>query len=156
MRHAATLLKAVPQTSPSSLPIETANASGNAAAPVDRRPTGRRILLTDYERHLVRPIPSTVAESLAAIPDAEDETPKGGAVRHSLTIDCPDCGRGVAHRGNDGVFRCPKCGGSSWVPAGGVDRQAIKDIRNQLQKITEEVNHEVAQTINDARVSVTR
>lgn len=28
-------------------------------------------------------------------------------------VECPDCGRGVAHRGS-----CPKCGGDSWVNSG--------------------------------------
>jgi hypothetical protein len=32
---------------------------------------------------------------------------------HALAIICPDCGRNIAYRN-----RCPKCGGSSWMPAG--------------------------------------
>ena len=32
---------------------------------------------------------------------------------HSLVIICPDCGKNIAYRG-----RCPKCAGTSWIPAG--------------------------------------
>ena len=32
-----------------------------------------------------------------------------------MKIICPDCGKFDAYNG-----RCPKCGGLSWVPAGGI------------------------------------
>lgn len=41
----------------------------------------------------------------------------GKKFAHELIIDCPDCGRTMAHKGN-----CGKCGGKSWLHAGHTDR----------------------------------
>ncbi len=81
-----------------------------------KRPKGRHIALADYENRLGRnhdPI-ATPEEELSAARDA-------AGLPRVTPIDCPDCGRTLAVEG-----RCRKCGGSSWLPAGHVDRRHLR------------------------------
>jgi hypothetical protein len=59
---------------------------------------------------------ATFGDELAGAPDA------AFIAKHRIVpIDCPDCGRTLAYRGH-----CRECGGTSWVPAGHIDRLAHK------------------------------
>lgn len=86
----------------------------------DARPRGRHVRLVDYlEPDQLEIVGLPFEEELAAIPD--------GAKRsgHVTAIDCPGCDRRtLAYDG-----RCRMCGGQSWLPAGHVDRVAMKRLR---------------------------
>lgn len=50
---------------------------------------------------------------------------------HIIVIDCLNCGRELAYRS-----RCRRCGSSSWLPAGYVNRSAVRKAlqSQQLQR----------------------
>lgn len=82
------------------------------------------IRITDYEHELPQiAAVRDVSENLAALPA---DKVRG---EHVVPIDCPDCGRTLAFRGC-----CRKCGGRSWMPAGHVDRFALRRMVNQQEE----------------------
>lgn len=73
-------------------------------------------------------IPLRVVPDLAPCDESAALEGESG-VLHILSINCADCGRTTTHRG-----RCRKCGGRSWLPAGHVDRFALRRLREQQKE----------------------
>ena len=75
------------------------------------------------------------SKAVAALESHPDRESVALRAEPELMVVCPDCGKGVAHRG-----RCPKCGGDSWVPAGDLggypQRMRIRQIRQEMQKVS--------------------
>jgi hypothetical protein len=84
------------------------------------------IRLADYERELTS-VPAEARVSIEAELEALPEDKK--RAEQVKPIDCPDCGRTLAYRGS-----CAVCGGKSWLPAGHVDRFALKRLREAETK----------------------
>jgi hypothetical protein len=59
--------------------------------------------------------PRESADRLAAFVAAQEmrEADQSADLASTFVIVCPDCGKQIAFR-----YRCPKCGGASWIPAG--------------------------------------
>ena len=81
----------------------------------------KHIRLVDYLEEAPEPEPSDLARDLAVIPEWKLRG------EHVIAIDCPDCGRSVAFSG-----ACRKCAGKSWLPAGHVDRFALRRMRKLI------------------------
>jgi hypothetical protein len=81
---------------------------------------------TEEETVVVSIAETTLAE-LRALPK------RGGHLHHVVVIDCPDCGRTLAYDG-----ACRKCAGRSWLPAGRIDRIAIRRLIDASSAIVSE------------------
>lgn len=107
----------------------------------------------------------TAAQSFEELREVAGELSKSDLERLDLFREqigiCPDCGKQVIHEN-----ACPKCGGRSWVPAGGIRLagmrkemsmdESVKELLNRHQSGEEdftratEVTPEVEKAIDDA------